>query len=329
MLSTRLIQRLLKRLCQVLAALTTSSAQRLRILVSCFRHFVINLIPRHNTDSTSSSPPDCCTVFTGAGSNARCPQTTLPLHNRHITSARAASGTGTQDVVLSSTLPLAMPQVPSILQQPVPLQMSPPTNAGNTISSNTPVITPHFVPFAANDVSRYENRPLVDESRQSDRIPALMRRFDNESCPWLNGSDWQSYVHPEGVLYLYNDHRRTFTEANMNKSMFSLIDGCVNALYDLPQAKSVNLEADDIELVVQVAQVEARDGVQLSCHYYFVDHTARTLFWLHDYHQENLLSGLQGVTKTRNLFSGLQGVADPSHIRYVLESEYWCVTCIV
>ncbi|KAG1733736.1 hypothetical protein EDB19DRAFT_1209690 [Suillus lakei] len=44
MLSTRLIQRLLKRLCQVLAALITSSAQRLRILVTCFRHFVAKLL---------------------------------------------------------------------------------------------------------------------------------------------------------------------------------------------------------------------------------------------------------------------------------------------
>lgn len=96
--------------------------------------------------------------------------------------------------------------------------------------------------------------------------------------------------------------------------MFELLDGCVDALCELAQTKSMNLEADDIELVVQLAQTEA-EGAQVSCCYYFVDHTARTLFWLHDRDQAT----------DNNIFSGLQGVTDPSHIRYFLESEYWFV----
>ncbi|KAG1733735.1 hypothetical protein EDB19DRAFT_1209482 [Suillus lakei] len=93
--------------------------------------------------------------------------------------------------------------------------------------------------------------------------------------------------------------------------MFGLLDECVDVLYDLARTKSANLEAGDIELVVQLAQPEAEGG-QVICHYYFADHKARTLFWLHDRHQA-----------TDDIFSGLRGVADPSHIRYTLESEYW------
>jgi hypothetical protein len=39
------------------------------------------------------------------------------------------------------------------------------------------------------------------------------------------------------------------------------------------------------------------------CQYYFVDHKAQILFWLHDPHEA-----------TKNLFGALPGVYDPSHM---------------
>ncbi|KAG2127919.1 uncharacterized protein EDB93DRAFT_1269771 [Suillus bovinus] len=198
----------------------------------------------------------------------------------------------------------------------IPPQTTSPTQVPNTSSYNVPNTNIKLVPFAANDISesRYENRPLVDKAQRRNGIPALQRQFPNESCPWLSG-DWQSCVHPEGVLYLYNDRRRVFTEATLDHSMFKLLDGCVDELYELAQTRSVDLGAGDIELVVQLAQNEAQ-GAQVFCYYYFVDHTARILFWLHDRNQET----------DSDIFSGLQGVTDLSHIRYSLVSEYWFVT---
>jgi hypothetical protein len=122
-----------------------------------------------------------------------------------------------------------------------------------------------------------------------------------------------------------------FTEATIDDSMFGLLDGCINMLREMAKKQSVDLGDDDIELVVQLAQTEAGD-TQMSCCYYFIDHNARTLFWLHDHQQ----------TTDVDIFSGLRGVADPSHIRalcgtcdyaadmnqslgHSLESEYWFV----
>lgn len=65
-------------------------------------------------------------------------------------------------------------------------------------------------------------------------------------------------------------------------------------------ANSASLEVADIELVVQLWPT---DG-EMTCQYYFVDHSARTIFWLHD-----------NLEATMNIFSGLRGVNDPSHIR--------------
>ncbi|KAG1750422.1 uncharacterized protein EDB91DRAFT_1046022, partial [Suillus paluster] len=118
---------------------------------------------------------------------------------------------------------------------------------------------------------------------------------------------WRSCIHPEGALYLYNDDKRTFSEANMDEASFRLMDRCMDALYDLARTKLANLKAEDTELFVQVAQPQAN-----SCQYYFVNHSNRTLFWLHNHNEA-----------TDDIFDGLRGVRDPSHIRCALESQYW------
>ncbi|KAG1767358.1 hypothetical protein EV702DRAFT_1036102 [Suillus placidus] len=291
-----LIRKLLKRLFQVLATLATSPARRLLILVSYFRRFVAKVyVPiSHDTDSFSTVD-SCCTVLTGT-SSARCSQSNLPLP-LHTTPPSAASP-------VTSTLPGAM-SVPRAPQQANLPQTSSPQAVGNAISpSGLPAIL-HFVPSAVDHKSRYDNRPHVDISLSSG-IPALMRSFPNQSCPWLNG-DWQRCIHPEGALYLCNGPKRTFTEAPIDEYSFRLLDKCADELYDLARTKSPNFDADDIELVVQVVPNKTD-----SCQYYFVDHATRTLFWLHDH---------DGATE--NIFDELQGIYDPSHIRYALESQYW------
>jgi hypothetical protein len=129
----RTILRLLKRLCQMLATLITSSVQRLRILVSCFRRFVIK-IPgqfKHN-----NSVARCDTV---TGTSSACCPPLLPIHNR-----RAASST--------SDLNVATVTVPS----PPHCNMS-----AASVSHQANLHQISFVPFTARDVSRYDNRPPV------------------------------------------------------------------------------------------------------------------------------------------------------------------------
>jgi hypothetical protein len=148
MSSAQLIRGLLKRLCQVLAALATSSVHRLSILLSCFRSFVTNIrgYSRHTGIDSTSSAPGSYTVLASA-SGAWCPQVTLPLplHTRQTT--LAAAGSSTQGVVSSSTPPLTMP-VPSTLQQASPSR----TSSRAKIS---------FAPIGAVNDSRYDNRRPV------------------------------------------------------------------------------------------------------------------------------------------------------------------------
>ncbi|KAJ8584146.1 hypothetical protein M405DRAFT_478871 [Rhizopogon salebrosus TDB-379] len=164
MSSPSLLRRLLKRLCQVLAALTTSSAHRLRFLLSCLRRFLAEICghSRHTGIVSRSSAPGSDTTLASA-SGARFPQVTLPLplHNGQITSATAASST--QGVVSSSTPSYTS----SISEQVIPFRTSSQAEVNNTIILSTAI----FTPIGANNGNdiRYENRHPVTMKFQHSR----------------------------------------------------------------------------------------------------------------------------------------------------------------
>jgi hypothetical protein len=127
-----------------------------------------------------------------------------------------------------------------------------------------------------------------------------------------------------GTYYL----QRAYTEAIIDEAKFRTVAECVDALYDLARMMSVDLAADDIELVVQLEEGQA--GV--SCQYYFVDHNARTLFWLHDPHEaiEHLFSAVRVVYGLSHMSAscGTYVAVDMNlPVGYALEQEYWFVTC--
>jgi hypothetical protein len=97
----------------------------------------------------------------------------------------------------------------------------------------------------------------------------------------------------------------TYTEANIDENVFRALDGCVDVLYDgLLCDDSEDIGTDDIELVVQLTVEQNEVGqTEACCQYYFVDHKARILFWLHDTHEV-----------AKNLFGALRGVYDLSHM---------------
>lgn len=152
---------MLKRLCQVLAALTTgvatSSAQRLRILLSCFRRFMakIRTLSRRNTCLRSSeSSPEFYTV----ASSAWCPQVTLPLplHNGQITSVTAANST--QEIVLSLPCTIPVPSNPQLDVIPLRTSLHAEVDNANAIPFSGSRPTANFIPVGAGDNLRYDNR---------------------------------------------------------------------------------------------------------------------------------------------------------------------------
>lgn len=144
-----IILKLLKRLCQVFAALATSSAQRLRILVSCFRRFVTKIRSQPRFSTAQHDNDLAC------ASSAQCPSMILPL----FCNKQAVRSTLDSNAVLTSIPPSHHPTY-GMPTPSVPPQDNPEANQQANIN---PQANPRytFAPFIPTDVSRYENRPPV------------------------------------------------------------------------------------------------------------------------------------------------------------------------
>jgi len=128
----RLLKRLLR--CQVFAALTTSSVQGLRILISCFRTFLTKIRGPfgHSSDSKISNGE---ALVKGGQTVSHC----------------------------TSQCPKATPLLPFYAASSTPGAASPPTPPSRR-NIPTPRITQQatlLTPCIPSDVSRYVNRPLV------------------------------------------------------------------------------------------------------------------------------------------------------------------------
>ena len=82
------------------------------------------------------------------------------------------------------------------------------------------------------------------------------------------------------------------------------------------------LPADGWELVL-----ELEEGGDI-CSYYFVGHSARCLFWLHDFHPKNTPLDIPGVTERTHLRESAPVSDQPSSVLsswldLALQAQYW------
>ncbi|KAG2751246.1 hypothetical protein P692DRAFT_20830991, partial [Suillus brevipes Sb2] len=82
---------------------------------------------------------------------------------------------------------------------------------------------------------------------------------------------------------------------------------CIEELLALMTCGLPQLRSGDIELVVELTRNQKNNMV---CRYYFVDHTNRLLFWLHE-------------IPAARIFDGVVGVEKWSHIKYAIQHQYW------
>ncbi|KAG0709134.1 hypothetical protein DFH29DRAFT_993306 [Suillus ampliporus] len=153
------------------------------------------------------------------------------------------------------------------------------------------------------------------EIRRYDRTRTIQARntvFKIEKGP-LDCSDevalvegWEPLTHPSGALFFYHPERRVFTDANVRDPRIRVkIDNAAVKAYE--EARNANIVLHpSVELGLELIEHDQKIG------YYFVDHDRRVIFWYED-------------RESHHLILGVRGVESKSHIKYVLESQYWFV----
>ncbi|EIW78387.1 hypothetical protein CONPUDRAFT_167409 [Coniophora puteana RWD-64-598 SS2] len=119
-------------------------------------------------------------------------------------------------------------------------------------------------------------------------------------------ASWTGHIHPEGKRYHAMNWRdfRVVTEDNIHDSEVSLRLTTAIQWIDEVAIQSTSFNPGFVELFIELCDSDK----ELVCRYYFVDHAAKTQFWLDSVSTEEL---------------GLDAAVSSSHHRHQLEHLYW------
>ncbi|KAG9310205.1 hypothetical protein JVU11DRAFT_9847 [Chiua virens] len=156
------------------------------------------------------------------------------------------------------------------------------------------------VPATPEGGSQRYNPKIVRQHAEPLQIPPGQQKFLSALPPLPDG--WGRQVHPEGAVLFYHETLRIFTESNVIHHEKDILFCAIALIEQAIRTNGVTLD-ELTELVLNVDD-------QRRCHYYFVDHTHRLLFWV-------------DAVCMRDLGTDLQGVSEYGHIRYWIETQYW------
>jgi len=148
---------------------------------------------------------------------------------------------------------------------------------------------------------RYTKSIRVDI--QHSTIPAALFTDAVDPEPQYLPPGWRSYVHPEGALYF---HRASQLNVVTGEDLSSVV-ASGHVYYWSDEIVKIFGEicvplSDSYELYLEF------DEDELSCGYYIVDHSKRSIFWLEPVTTEDI---------------GMNPAFSMEHIRYGLEEMYW------
>ncbi|KAF7354690.1 hypothetical protein MSAN_01382700 [Mycena sanguinolenta] len=177
-----------------------------------------------------------------------------------------------------------------------PREPSPTTTKGTVGSEANSRTALKLVPIAPESFQRYTRHRTIAKRDTDYIVPPLCRSFSSVSLP-----HWIAERHPEGGLYFVHAEHRIFTDAYLYDPAPSVqITSAVAQLLARPEVQQLlSTDSNHIDIVLDL-MTESIDNDE--CGYYFVDHSARIIFWLDEFNMNTLDNWKQ-----------LPGIASPTH----------------
>jgi hypothetical protein len=132
-------------------------------------------------------------------------------------------------------------------------------------------------------------------------IQPMTTYFSNLHAP----SSWQSFVHPEGALYFFDDSRTipVLTDGYLYDShIFDFIESYIQGIMEYISSYEITLPSQTVLVL------EQRENGK--CGYYFADHSHQCIFWLDDFDANSLVYEVKTCPT-------------PSHLGQEIRSQYW------
>ncbi|KAJ6473234.1 hypothetical protein C8R45DRAFT_1012712, partial [Mycena sanguinolenta] len=179
------------------------------------------------------------------------------------------------------------------------------TADGSCLKGTSPTAL-KLVPISPESFQRYTRRRTITKRDTNYIVPPLCRSFSRISLP-----HWTAERHPEGGLYFVHAEHRIFTDAYLyDPTPFAQITSAVAQLLARAEVQQLlSTDSNHIDIVLDL-MTESLDNDE--CGYYFVDHSARIIFWLDPFDMSAL-----------DNWNQIPGISTPTHAKLCLEIEYW------
>ncbi|KAH9941634.1 uncharacterized protein BXZ73DRAFT_41460 [Epithele typhae] len=219
--------------------------------------------------------------------------------------SRAASRTPARSVI-ELPIPLPLPaSAPTKSTTPSLRTMSVSEAPTPEIIIATPPIRQELYPVT--EIPRYDSYATISPARGDWVLTPVTTDFPIDNVP----AGWKAVTHPEGRLYFYDDRRRIFTDNDVREpGIAAMLDTFARQLDEMILEQSLELPANH-ELVLFLEPRKSAPGVFNWC-YYFVDHSTRTLFWIHECDPVETLDIREVIA-----------LKAPYDIRHEIQSKYW------
>ncbi|KAJ2925936.1 hypothetical protein H1R20_g11162, partial [Candolleomyces eurysporus] len=136
--------------------------------------------------------------------------------------------------------------------------------------------------------------------------------FTLDFRPYPDPPGWKPIVHPEGILYFYNEEKEqdAVTEANLYDSLYyEKITSDVATLEDFIRARNLRMP----EHYTLAMDLNMKPHGAIYTDYYYADHDRKIVFFLDDIETDTSLP----------VWSQLKGVTSMAHLKHEIEAQYW------
>ncbi|KAJ2926598.1 hypothetical protein H1R20_g10500, partial [Candolleomyces eurysporus] len=161
-------------------------------------------------------------------------------------------------------------------------------------------------PIVPEFFQRYDRKAFSEYKKTNMILKSFTLDFRSQPDP----PGWEPILHPEGILYFYNEDKKVVTDANLyDRVYYDKITSDIAALEDFIRARNINMP-DHYTLAMDL---NMQPHGEIYTDYYYADHDRKIVFFFDDFETQTNLP----------VWWNLNGVTSIVHLKHEIEAQYW------
>ncbi|RXW15956.1 hypothetical protein EST38_g9901 [Candolleomyces aberdarensis] len=161
-------------------------------------------------------------------------------------------------------------------------------------------------PIMPESFQRYDRKAFL----LKEETKVVIKSFTLDFRSYPDPPGWKPIVHPEGILYFYNEEKNAVTEANLYEDVYyqkitsdiATLEGVIHsANFKMPEHYTLAMD------------LNMQSNGSIYTDYYYADHDRKIVFFLEEVEAQTNIP----------VWWQLKGVTSMAHLKHEIEAQYW------